>query len=194
MKQIYSHNLSERQQKVLDATLEIVVAEGMLKTSISKIAKRAKSSPGIIYHYFEDKDQIMHTLYRNIFREMMVHLLSDLDLEQACLERYKNLWIRKYQYHFNNPAQTVFIEQYKNSSYYTKKQEQETSSMMTELIAMVQNDVKRGLVVNLPLNVIYTMTLTVAINLAKFHIQENLSLGEDTLDLIAKRVCSSVLA
>jgi AcrR family transcriptional regulator len=194
MKATVSIRFSERERRILDATLELVATEGLLRTSISKISKRAKSSPGLVYHYFESKDEIMDTLFMNIFSEMMAYILDDEVLELPVLERYKGLWLRKYIYHFNNPAKTVFLEQYKNSSYYTEEQEQETQRMMAGLMSMGQNDIDRGLVVGLPLDVIYTMTFTVALNLAKSHIQANISLENETLDTIAERVCSSVLA
>ena len=194
MKATVSIRFSERERRILDATLELVATEGLLRTSISKISKRAKSSPGIVYHYFESKDEIMDTLFMNIFSEMMAYILDDEVLELPVLERYKGLWLRKYLYHLNNRAKTVFLEQYKNSSYYTEEQEQETQRMMAGLMSMGQNDIDRGLVVGLPLDVIYTMTFTVALNLAKSHIQANISLENETLDTIAERVCSSVLA
>jgi TetR/AcrR family transcriptional repressor of multidrug resistance operon len=189
----HSTKFSERERQILEATLELVATQGLLKTSISKISKRAKCSPGIVYHYFESKDEIMHTLFISIFREMMAYILDDAVLERPILERYKGLWLRKYHFHFNNPAKTVFIEQYKNSSLYTEEQEQETQRMMSGIMSMGQNDIDQGLVVSLPLDVIYTMTLTVALNLAKTHIQANTSLEEDTLDTIAERVCGNVL-
>lgn len=190
-----THNtkLGERQQQILEATLELVATEGLLKTSISKISKRAKCSAGIVYHYFESKDEIMETLFTGILSEMMAYILDDAVLNRPILERYKALWLRQYHFYFNNPAKTVFIEQFKNSSYYTAEQEQETQRMMSGLISMGQNDIDLGLVVSLPLDVIYTMTFSVALNLAKSHIQANLSLDEDTLDAIAERVCGSVL-
>jgi len=96
---------SNRQQQILDATLELVATQGLLKTTISKISKRAKSSPGIVYHYFESKDEIMDTLFINIFSEMMAYVLDDEVLERPVLERYKRLWLRKYHYHFNKAVQ-----------------------------------------------------------------------------------------
>ncbi|MBV7336687.1 TetR/AcrR family transcriptional regulator [Chloroflexi bacterium TSY] len=189
-----SNRLSERERQILDATLELVATQGLLKTSISKISKQAQSSPGIVYHYFESKDEIMDTLFINIFSEMMTYILDDEVLERPVSERYKSLWLRKYRYHFNNPAKTVFIEQYKNSSYYTEEQEQESQRMMSGLMSMGQNDVDQGLVISLPLDVLYTMTFTVALNLAKSHIQADVRLEEDTLNTIAERVCGSVLA
>lgn len=184
----------ERQQQILNATLGLVATEGLLNTSISKISKQANASPGIVYHYFESKDEIMDTLFTNIFSEMMAYILEGIAQEQLVLERYKRLWIRKYYFHINNPDKTIFLEQYKNSSLYTEKQEQATQRMMSGLLEMGQNDIVQGLIANLPLNVLYTMTQTVALNLAKSHIQANLRLEDDILDIIAERVCRSILA
>jgi AcrR family transcriptional regulator len=184
---------SERPQRILNATLELVAAHGLLKTSMSNISKRAQSSPGIVYHYFESKDAIMQTLYDAIFKEMMAYILDNDILQRPILERYKGLWLRKYQFHFNNPDKTVFIEQFKNSSYYTEAQNQLTASRMSDLLWMGQADIDRGLIIDLPLEDIYTMTFTVALNLAKSHRQAGVTLDEATLDTLAERVCRSVL-
>lgn len=188
-----SSKLSERERQILDATLELVATQGLIKTSISKISKRAKSSPGIVYHYFESKDEIMDTLFISIFSEMMAYILEDVTWQQPVLERYKDLWLRKYHFHINNPAKTTFIEQYKNSSYFTQEQEEASQREMLELFKMAQNDIEQGVVIELPLEVIYTMTLTVALNLAKSQIQTNLTLEDEILDLIAERVCRAVI-
>ena len=50
---------SARERQILDATLALVESEGLQKTSLSKISKQANCSPGIIYHYFQSKDEIL---------------------------------------------------------------------------------------------------------------------------------------
>lgn len=184
---------SERQQHILDVTLELVAEHGLLKTSMSRISKRAKSSPGIVYHYFESKDAIMQTLYEGIVKEMMACIVDEEVLSRPILERYKGLWLRKYQFHFNNPQKTTFIEQFKNSSYYTEAQHQLTLRLMSDLLRMGQHDIERGLVINMPLDDLYTMTFTVALNLARSHVQAGLHFDRDALDAIAERVCRGVL-
>lgn len=186
--------LSKRQEQILKATLDLVAAHGLLKTSISKISKRAQCSPGIVYHYFESKDEIMETLFMRIFSEMIAYVMDESVLNQPLAARYKELWLRKYQFHFNNPDKTIFIEQYKNSSYYAEEHEQATQELMAELMAMGQDDIERGLVINLPLDIIYTMTFTVALNLAKSHSHTAIRLDDDTLGTIAERIVGAVLA
>ncbi|GAA0123102.1 MAG: TetR/AcrR family transcriptional regulator [Clostridium argentinense] len=46
-------------KKILEAANAILVKEGYENLSIRKIAKRIEYSPGIIYHYFKDKDEIV---------------------------------------------------------------------------------------------------------------------------------------
>ena len=193
MTQTRNDSSSDREKIILNATLELVASDGLLKTSISKIAKRAQSSPGIIYHYFESKDAIMQTLYEKVFRDMIAYVMDESVLQRSVADRYKGLWLRMYRFHVNNPDKTIFIEQYKNSSYYTDENDQATQALMAGLIAMGQDDIVRELVINLPLDIIYTMTFAVALNLAKSHSHAEIRLADDTLDKIAERVVGAIL-
>ncbi|WP_027624545.1 TetR/AcrR family transcriptional regulator [Clostridium lundense] len=46
-------------KKIIDAAREILVKEGYENLSIRKIANKIEYSPGIIYHYFKDKAEIV---------------------------------------------------------------------------------------------------------------------------------------
>jgi AcrR family transcriptional regulator len=46
-------------KKIIDAASEILVKEGYENLSIRKIATKIEYSPGIIYHYFKDKAEIV---------------------------------------------------------------------------------------------------------------------------------------
>ena len=46
-------------KKIIDAASDILVKEGYENLSIRKIASRIEYSPGIIYHYFKDKSEII---------------------------------------------------------------------------------------------------------------------------------------
>ena len=186
--------MSNRQQDILDATLTLVSEHGLLGTSVSKIAKQAKASPGIIYHYFASKDEIMHTLYLNIFKELMDALLDDVLLKRSCLERLKTIWLRRFHFHIDNPAKTKFIEQYKNSTYFTPEQEQVTNELLIGLVMMIQGDIERGEIKALPLRVVHAMTAGVADNIAKLQIAGSVDLQEDELNTIADIASRSVLA
>lgn len=185
--------VSERKQIILDATLELVAEQGLLGTSISHIAKRAKASPGIIYHYFESKDEIMNSLFLNIFKELMESLLDDVLLKRPCFERLQEVWLRRFGFHINHPKETKFLEEYKNSAYYTKKQQEAANLMMTDLVLMIQKDIQEGHIRNLPPQVIFAMTMGVAISLAKSQLAGAVNLEGEDLDDVAAVVCRAIL-
>ncbi len=52
----------EVKKKILDAAKEIITENGFEGLSIRKITNKLNYSPGIIYHYFKDKNEIIETL------------------------------------------------------------------------------------------------------------------------------------
>lgn len=69
-------------QKILQAAREIVAVEGVEKVSVRKIAAKIEYSPAIIYHYFENKEEIIEKLiaenYMEIVRALSVLQAADM--------------------------------------------------------------------------------------------------------------------
>jgi AcrR family transcriptional regulator len=72
--------ISERKERekaelrglILKGAMEVFLEEGFENTSIRKIADRIEYSPGTIYVYFKDKDEILHELHHAAFDQLMV--------------------------------------------------------------------------------------------------------------------------
>ena len=52
----------QSRKKILDAALELFAMQGYHNTSISQIAKKAGVSKGLMYNYFDGKDDLMHQI------------------------------------------------------------------------------------------------------------------------------------
>jgi AcrR family transcriptional regulator len=61
----------ELREKILVAAKSLFLEKGVEKTSIRNIADQIEYSPGIIYHYFRDKNEIFHALHQGGFSQMM---------------------------------------------------------------------------------------------------------------------------
>jgi AcrR family transcriptional regulator len=61
---------------ILDTASEIIAAEGFDKLSIRKIASRIEYSPAIIYHYFQDKDEIVNHVMKKGYQKIINALSS----------------------------------------------------------------------------------------------------------------------
>jgi AcrR family transcriptional regulator len=72
-------SITERKQReklemrriILDAAKSIFLEKGFGSTSIRNIAEKIEYSPGTIYLYFNDKDEIFHALHEEGFRKML---------------------------------------------------------------------------------------------------------------------------
>jgi len=75
-------------------TLEIITSEGIDNLSIRKIATKIEYSPGIIYHYFKDKDEIINYImvkgYKRILSTLTAIKLSDKKPKEKLMEGLKN--------------------------------------------------------------------------------------------------------
>ncbi|WP_141430795.1 TetR/AcrR family transcriptional regulator [Bacillus sp. 03113] len=66
----------ERRELILKAAHEIMKEEGIDNLSIRKIANKIEYSPAIIYHYFQDKDEIIHEIMKRGYQNIIDTLSS----------------------------------------------------------------------------------------------------------------------
>ena len=57
--------------RILNAAMEIFATEGYKNVSMRRIAKRIEYSPGTLYRYFKDKDDIMLQLCFQGFQNLL---------------------------------------------------------------------------------------------------------------------------
>lgn len=63
--------IEKMRELILSAAEEIISAEGFEKLSIRKIAQKIEYSPAIIYHYFADKEEIVHFLMQKGYSKIL---------------------------------------------------------------------------------------------------------------------------
>lgn len=75
-KQHQIHKQEETKRIILDAAREIVSKEGVQGLSIRKITKALDYSPGIIYHYFKNKSEIVENLVSEGYSKILASIRS----------------------------------------------------------------------------------------------------------------------
>lgn len=185
---------TDRRTTILQATLDLVAERGLLNTTIALIAKQAKSSPGIIYHYFESKDEIVHSLYEIILKQYAQAMRQANPLIPDLLEWFKRLWLATFHYFMAHPKHASFLEQYKNSAYGQNRQSIETDEDLASLLQVIREGINQGLIKDRPFDVIYVLTVGVAISLAKLQIAGIIQLDETALEEIAEASCRTLQA
>lgn len=88
---------------ILNAAREIFLKEGYENTSIRKIATAIEYSPGIIYHHFKDKNDLLLALHDKAFECKIEALFLSVQNMPDPLERLKATGIGYIQYGMDNP-------------------------------------------------------------------------------------------
>lgn len=73
--------MTEKQEKILAAALELFANEGYNATSTSKIAKKAGVSEGLIFRHFENKDGLLQAIVKEAEEKVRV-LFSEIIFEK----------------------------------------------------------------------------------------------------------------
>jgi AcrR family transcriptional regulator len=81
---------TELRTQILAAARQLFIEQGIEKTSIRNIADMIEYSPGIIYHYFKDKNDILHELHKEGFDELKKRMGVLLSVSNP-MERLKAL-------------------------------------------------------------------------------------------------------
>ncbi len=68
-----------RTEQVVDATKRCIVKKGVSNLSVKDIASEARVSTGIIYHYFENKEDILLKVIREAFRRSHEQVLEKVE-------------------------------------------------------------------------------------------------------------------
>jgi AcrR family transcriptional regulator len=186
--------IKNKQEAILQATLELIAERGLNDTPMALVAKHSGVSAGIIYHYFENKDDLIKALYYRIKSDFSEALL-DGDLKNLPWPaQFKQLWLNAYQFYASHPHETIFLEQCENSPYYNFDESIEFNENTRALGEMIIENFKLGHLRPMSFEILYDLTLGVALSLAKRHIKGSITLENQTLDEIAEACLRAVKA
>ena len=86
----------ELRERILIAAKSLFLEKGVEKTSIRNIADQIEYSPGIIYHYFRDKNEIFHALHQGGFIQLMekMQVLSSVRNPMERLKAMGSIYVK----------------------------------------------------------------------------------------------------
>ena len=92
----------EMRRQVLDAAMALFVAEGVEKVSVRRIADKIGYSPGTIYLYFKDKDDIFYHLHEEGFSRL-IEVQKDTMAEADPAQRLRRMGEAYIRFAIENP-------------------------------------------------------------------------------------------
>jgi AcrR family transcriptional regulator len=182
----------DKREAILQAALELIAEHGLQHTPMSLISKRARASAGIIYHYFESKDDLLESLYLRVKGDMGRAWLAADDPQQPLARRFQSLLLVIFRYCIAHPQEVAFLEQYESFPQ-AKPHDVQFQEKAKTLDSLIEDLRTQDLLKDLPLEVIGEFTLGMALRLARLSAAGVVSLDEATLTDVA-RACWDAIA
>ena len=178
-------NISDKRAAILETTLKLLSERGLHDTPMSMIVKESGVSTGTVYHYFENKDELITDLYHEIKTKFFHSLLAGFDPEASYEERFLHLWKTIVLFYMTHPVEMKFLEQYENSPYYDANWVENYVEFLAPIFIFFKRGVEEKVLKNLPMEVMMELGTSAGGALAKRHVSGVLELTEELIDAAA---------
>lgn len=76
-----------RKEQVIQATETCIIEKGLMRMSVKDIASEANLSTGMIYHYFENKEDVLLNVLKASFRKSHEQVVQDVNSMNTAREK-----------------------------------------------------------------------------------------------------------
>jgi len=139
----------EKRKKIMNASLEEFASHGFSNASTNRIIKRAGISKGLLFYYFQNKQQLFYFLLEFAINYVMDHYVKKIDIDiRDFFERYKQQRALKHAIYQENPYLFSFLSSY----YYQFRDEIELPKTMETQLVKLEKDILNKLHDNLDMD------------------------------------------
>ncbi|MCK3658229.1 TetR family transcriptional regulator [Pasteurellaceae bacterium Pebbles2] len=159
-----AHAETDTLTQIFSATEKIMAREGFHHLSMHKIAKEAKVSPGTIYLYFKNKDELLEQFARRTFNAFLCVIAKNADETLSFFEQYRQMWWNVWHYLCDNPMVLANVNQYRSLPDFSDICAEAQGTTYWDLFC--QKAQSAGVLCDLPSKILFSLGLATAINLA----------------------------
>ncbi|MBI6121431.1 TetR/AcrR family transcriptional regulator [Salegentibacter maritimus] len=143
------NTLPKSQQKrdaLVKATIRLVNNNGFHATPMSKIAKMAEVSPGTIYLYFKNKQDLVNQIYIEVKAAFSEFAFKDYKEDLTVKEGFKNIWKNIAEFKLKEIEEAMFLSQCDNTPIIDEPSRQEGLKHLQPLLDLMERGQKEGII------------------------------------------------
>ena len=158
---------SNKRDLLLDTMLDIIVERGLHQAPISLLSERAGASPGVIYHHFKSKQEIITALYERVQTEKAAVFLRGYHSDMEPKEGFLQVWMNGYDFYRTHVREMRFIEQYESAGFAKPNTPRHLPDSELHFLMRFRGHGEGGVLRDWPAEVLHSLTVEVVARLAK---------------------------
>ena len=179
-----------KRELILNTMLDIIVERGLHEAPISLLSERAGASPGVIYHHFKSKQEIVMALYERVQAEKAAVFLHGYRSDMAPKEGFIQVWMNGYKFYRTHVREMRFLEQYESAGFAKPNPPRRVPEPEVQFLTRFRGRAEGGVLRDWPVEVLHNLTVEVAARLAK----EPRSLSSSLLREIGEEIWGMIRA
>ncbi len=127
---------AEKRKQILDAAVKVFARKGYYGCRVSDIADEAKVAYGLVYHYFQSKEDVLNSIFQERWR-VFVELLRALERQEIPLgEKLRRIAAAILEAYRMNPEmmEVVIMEIARNAKFFDKA----NVALFTEAMELIE--------------------------------------------------------
>lgn len=128
---------------------KLFAENGFYGTATARIAKEAKVSNGILFHYFPTKEELIKAMYLDLKDRLFKYSIEQVYKGATLKESIYTLWLAAIEWNLENEEDFEFMQQYDNSPYYSEEVEKSHRYVQMSL-ELAENGVNQGVFKKIP--------------------------------------------
>lgn len=184
--------VDDKREAILQATLKLVSENGFHGTAMSKVAKEAGVSAGIIYHYFENKDALMVELYLELKKRSSEAQLTAIDPSQPLRTQIRQMWGVMIRWFIEHPQQTAYVHQFCGSPYFSSEVEERGKAVYKPVMEIHEKAKKEMIIKDMPMPVYAALAVDVPSALVSRQAAGQLELTDDIVEMVVESLWQAI--
>jgi AcrR family transcriptional regulator len=135
-----------KREDILMSTLDLIIEEGLQSVTFAKIFKKANVGSGTVYNYFQNKEELVNELFKQISIHMSEFILEGYNPSLTLYERFKFFLQKMADFALNYPKELHFLENHFHSPYISEELRNESEAGISELYSIILEGQKQGII------------------------------------------------
>ena len=172
----------QKQEAIINATVDLVNEIGFVSSSVAKIAKRANVSPATLYIYYQNKEDLLVSTYVEMKKKMSQALLKDFDNSKPIRDIFLKFWKNTFDFVLKNRDLYQYSEQFSNSPYTDLVDHAELEKHFEPFIKVVAEGVKQKIIKDVPFEILGVFIFFPVMNLTNPKMCKNIEFNNELIE------------
>jgi len=172
----------KKEKAVIESTIKLVNENGLNNTSISKIAKEAGVSQATLYIYYENKDDLVISIFYDVKSRLASYYHQNLDETDSVEENLRTLWYNNITARQHLPELVSYDLQFTNSPFNDLVDSTKMQELSQPLARLLVRGIKEKVITEMSLDIFIAFFLSPASFLSSKRMSARFSVTQQSIE------------